>query len=616
MKRFCRPARVVLELSLLLMLIVPVCAGPTSLSADDAAPGGVIDSWLTFLGSESGDYAYGVAADDEGNLFVTGSSYEWDETPVRAYGGNGDAFVARLDPDGDLVWLTYLGGTGGDGGRGIALGADGDIYVVGGSGAGWAETPVRAFTDGVSDHDCFVARLNPDGTLEWHTFLGGGGVDSGMGIALDSDHVHVTGMSEYYGWTETPERAFSSGRDAFVAQLDLDGALQWHTFLGADENDEGNDVAVDDGGCVYVVGTGRSGWTESPVRAYSAYLDAFVAALDSGGDLQWHTFLGSDVEDADEDRGRGIAVADGNVFVAGYGEASWGTDPVRAHSGNYDAFAAMLDSGDGSLGWHTFLGGSAGQEAYDIGLDDSGNLYLAGRSWESWGEPEREFGGDLDGMVVSLDGEGNLLWHTFVGGGYQEQCYAIAASGGAINVAGECNGAWGSPERPFAGGSEAFVQQISVEQAVDVELSAGWNMVSVPVEAADMSVDAIFPDAEAVYWWNPATKSYTVPTTIEPEKSYWVAMTSADTVTVSGTLVAEWTDELAAGWNMAGSVYGDPVDVADLSDDPSGSVQTNAIYHWNPGTKSYDMATQIEQGLGYWMAATQSCELTMTASGA
>jgi len=78
--------------------------------------------------------------------------------------------------------------------------------------------------------------------------------------------------------------------------------------------------------------------------------------------------------------------------------------------------------------------------------------------------------------------------------------------------------------------------------------------------------------------------------------------------------VTEWTDTLTTGWNMVGSVCGDPVDRNDLVVNPSGAVETNAIYRWNPATKSYDVATQIQQGVGYWMAATQGCDLTVAPS--
>ena len=99
-----------------------------------------------------------------------------------------------------------------------------------------------------------------------------------------------------------------------------------------------------------------------------------------------------------------------------------------------------------------------------------------------------------------------------------------------------------------------------------------------------------------------------------PKKSYWVAVTEDDTVTVSGTPVTEWTNTLAAGWNMVGSVYGASVDVNNIDGGGSGAVLKSAVYWWNPAGKSYDTASQIEEGRGYWLAATQACDLTVAPS--
>ena len=148
-----------------------------------------------------------------------------------------------------------------------------------------------------------------------------------------------------------------------------------------------------------------------------------------------------------------------------------------------------------------------------------------------------------------------------------------------------------------------------------LDFKAGWNMVSVPVVPADTSRAAVFPPADvvAVYTWNPGTKSYEVPTNIAPEVGYWVAVTENKTIKVTGTPKTTWTSSLTTGWNMIGSVCGDPVAVGALVDDPSGSILDSAIYWWNPVSKSYETATSIVEGQGYWAATTQNCDLTMTA---
>lgn len=87
----------------------------------------------------------------------------------------------------------------------------------------------------------------------------------------------------------------------------------------------------------------------------------------------------------------------------------------------------------------------------------------------------------------------------------------------------------------------AAVMAVAVPGAVaadgvsfDVELQPGWNMVSVPLYPDNPSAAVVFADAEAVYWWNPVTKSYVYNPDIVPGRGYWVASLSAQTITVSG----------------------------------------------------------------------------------
>ena len=147
---------------------------------------------------------------------------------------------------------------------------------------------------------------------------------------------------------------------------------------------------------------------------------------------------------------------------------------------------------------------------------------------------------------------------------------------------------------------------------IELPLEAGWNMVSVPVQADDMSASTVFAGSVAVYTWNPDSKSYVSPDTIDPKCGYWVAVTQDTTFTVSGTPVDTWTDDVITGWNMIGSIYGATVDVADLVEVPPDSVLRNAIYWWNPENKSYESTSQILPGRGYWVAATETCALTMS----
>lgn len=102
-----------------------------------------------------------------------------------------------------------------------------------------------------------------------------------------------------------------------ASALALDPTLTWTNFLGSAKNDEGNGVAVDAAGNLYLVGTSFATWG-NPLRAHSGGPDLVVAKLDSSGNLLWNTFLGSQ----GADQGYGIALdASGNIAVVGYSDS-------------------------------------------------------------------------------------------------------------------------------------------------------------------------------------------------------------------------------------------------------------------------------------------------------
>ena len=289
-------------------------------------------TWNSFLGGSGTDYGYSITLDVSGNVYVAGYSTASWGSPIRAYTGGYDAFAAKLNGNGALQWNTFLGANGTDYGRSIAVDGSGNVYVAGYSNATWG-SPIRAYTTG---YDAFAAKLNSSGALTWNTFLGGSGTDYGRSIAVDSGgNVYVAGYSNAT-WG-SPLRTYTTGYDAFAAKLNSSGALQWHTFLGGSGADYCYGISLDGGGNVYVAGYSTASWG-SPVRGYSAGEDAFAGKLDSGGNLVWNLFLGG----AGNDRALSLAV-DGsrNVYATGYSTASWGS-PVRAYSAGYDAFVAKI----------------------------------------------------------------------------------------------------------------------------------------------------------------------------------------------------------------------------------------------------------------------------------
>ena len=248
--------------------------------------------YATLLGGSDEDAGYGIAVED-GSAYVAGITYSEDAQ-------QGDAFVARLDEGGGVVYNTSLAGSDVDAGFAVAVRA-GEAYVAG-------ETSSRNFpASGYrGNRDAFLVRLTTSGSLSSATLLGGTGDESALGVVLDE-----TGEAYITGWTDSADLplaggSYSGGGDAFVAAVSPAGALDWAAYLGGSGADEGQGIAVDASGKLHLAGV--TGSADFPVTAgaYQGQLgggrDAFLLSLEpiAGGvpALAYATYLGGLGNDA------------------------------------------------------------------------------------------------------------------------------------------------------------------------------------------------------------------------------------------------------------------------------------------------------------------------------
>jgi len=160
--------------------------------------------WSTYLGGGLDDEGSGIAVGSAGEIYVTGktSSVGFPATAGVAYdptyNGSWDAFLARFDAGGALIWSTFLGGTGVDGGQAVGADGAGSICVTGYTES--SDFPVAGGFDASHNgggRDVFISKLNGDGSLRWSTYLGGSGSEEPFGIAAAGAHrVYVVGMTQ------------------------------------------------------------------------------------------------------------------------------------------------------------------------------------------------------------------------------------------------------------------------------------------------------------------------------------------------------------------------------------------------------------------------------------
>lgn len=380
---------------------------------------GTVASGGGSLGAD--EFGLSIAADADGNVYLTGQTYSLNFPVLNAAqssigsSNGGDAFAAKLDPDGILLYSTYLGGTGFDFGIGVDVDPDGNAYVTGLAGVDFP------FTIPTAAGGAFVTKYAPDGALV-HTVCAGCGVGFNRYVGADIA-VDALGQAYVTGYTGTN---FLSNRSVFVTKLLSDGSSDYSQTLGSSGDDDlGFGIAVDQDGNAYVTGQTSSFGFPSTAGAFQEDLlpapfcfgqctDAFVTKLDPGGSIVYSTFLGGDLADT----GHGIAVdLEGRASVIGStGSTDFPTrNPLQAGfaGGGRDAFVTRLTADGSALSFSTYLGGSGFDgsslffpEKMGIARYGRSNLLLAGTT-DSPNFPTQDaaqpgLGGELGGFVVSL----------------------------------------------------------------------------------------------------------------------------------------------------------------------------------------------------------------------
>ncbi|MCC8995046.1 MAG: SBBP repeat-containing protein, partial [Candidatus Contendobacter sp.] len=305
--------------------------------------------------------------------------------------GTQDAFIAKIDANGNLGYSKYLGGTGNEAGYGIAVDGLGQAYVTGYTsstnfpGANFPATPTAAAVG----EDTFIVKVAANGnSLGYSRLSGFAGNDRGQGIVLDA-----TGTSAYI----TGFRTNAANEAAFIAKISPAGAIQYNATLNGPGSDRGLAIARDDATGVYITGYTSSASGIATTGAYditfngpAASTDAFAAKYtdtSAAFTLNYATYLGGFANDV----GYGITIDSfGNAYVAGetFSPNFPMVSPDDSTWAKGEAFLSRLSGNDSSavppivagsqLTYSSFWGGAENDSGRGIAKDFSNNVYMVG----------------------------------------------------------------------------------------------------------------------------------------------------------------------------------------------------------------------------------------------
>jgi hypothetical protein len=357
----------------------------------------VVLAYSTYLGGGAGDQGYDIAVDADGNVYLTGYTNSTD-FPVlnqyQTYQGDSDVFVTKLDTTrsgiSTLLYSTYLGGGDADYGRGIAIDTAGNAYVTGSTDSTDFPTINQYQTDpGDGKHDAFVIRLDPTlsgiSTLLYSTYLGGDNDDYGNGIAIDAGgNAYVTGTTRSTDFpTRNQYQKKQGGNDAFVTRLDT---TRRGTSSLIYSTYLGDIEVYGHGIAADAAGNAYvTGLFDTELNEANVFVFGFDTTRIGASSLIFFTWLGG----TGYESGSGIAIdAGGNVYVTGYTNSTDfpTVNQYQTYQGGGDLFVTRLDttqSGAPVIIYSTYLGGESTEYGRDIAVDAGGNAYVTGTTWSA-----------------------------------------------------------------------------------------------------------------------------------------------------------------------------------------------------------------------------------------
>ena len=415
--------------------------------------------WTKTLRGSSSNWGVSSAVDSMGNLYFTGNFHQNVDFDPGTGADNKtsigwrDAYLTKLDSNGNYQWTKTVGSVTSDWGHCVAVDQDDNVYWSGhfestvdfDPGAG---TDIRT---SAGSYDVFLIKYDKNGNQLWtRTFGGPGGeYDGYYALSIDSKHnVYIAGTFsstvDFDPGAGTDVRTSAGGYDMFISEYDESGNYQWTKVIGGTGDDSSGLSSIDGSGNVYIAGSFHGTVDFDPgagtdVRTSAGGYDMFISEYDESGNYQWTKVIGGTGDDV----AQRIIYSNNNIYLTGTFQNTVDFDPgagtdIKTSAGGNDIFISKYDE-SGSYQWTKAIGGTGGDSIY-ISQDNVGNIYLTG-GFQNTVDFDPGIGSDLRTAVGSggsfiskYSNEGNYRWTEVFDGTHYNAAMAIDANGNGYLV--------------------------------------------------------------------------------------------------------------------------------------------------------------------------------------
>ncbi|MFW9963442.1 MAG: hypothetical protein ACFFCX_07755 [Candidatus Sifarchaeia archaeon] len=411
--------------------------------------------FCSYFGGDYEEWSNDIFCCSDGGFVLTGMTKSSGLPVVNAhqeeYGGGGDVFIVKLNPQFQVEFYTYFGGSGLEEPMALLVDPYQNIIIAGGTSSDDLTllNPIQEQLNGSSD--AFLAKFTQNGTLIFSTYLGGSELDRIEDIILDFNGNYViAGITESTDFITTPgayQESFGGGNsDVFIASISSENhSILFSTFFGNTTDDDAWAIGIDTSSDLVIVGMTNGALIATDSAYQQIYggglTDCFVARFSSDcSSLYWSTLLG----------GNGWEFGDqvdfdhrNNIVVSGYtGSSDFPlVEQLQNDTAGYDAFLAKLNASGTNLLMSSYLGGDLEDRSYAMEVLEADGILItlpsASTDMPTINPFQANNSGGSDGYIALIYGDSpNVTYGSYFGGSLNDYVLGMSIAGSNIAVIG------------------------------------------------------------------------------------------------------------------------------------------------------------------------------------